>query len=92
MLRKLTRATLHRSMSTVSDGHGFKGVVFGLWNLVAAPQWTKHQNWEEENNIPVGTLQRLAAKPEGAMRGMLDGLIGTVEGILCTCYPVACRV
>ena len=95
-LTKLRRAVLQRGISTASSVHTFKGVVFGLWNIVAAPQWTKHEQWELENKIPAGTLKRLAAKQEGAMRGMLVGLIGTAEGFDCLCclrsllLPVFC--
>ena len=71
---------LVRPMSTTA--HGLKGVVFGL-PLVATPHWAKHESWELSNKLPAGTLQRLAARPQSAVRGMLGGMLGTTEGASC---------
>jgi hypothetical protein len=72
---------LARGMSTTT-AHGLKGVVFGL-SLVTTPHWAKHEPWELSKKLPAGTLQRLAARPQGAIRGMLGGMIGTTEGDAC---------
>ena len=60
--------------------HPFKGVIFGLWGVVASPTWSQHEAWEAVKSIPIGTFQRFADKPAGAMRKMLDGVVGTTQG------------
>jgi len=59
----------------------FKGVVFGLWGVVARPSFSKHEEaWEKLRQVPVGTFRRYAELEGGAIQSVLDGEIGTTEG------------
>lgn len=59
----------------------FKGVLFGLWGVVAKPSFSNHEEtWEKKNKLPIGTFRRHAEVEEGAIENVLEGKIGTTEG------------
>jgi len=63
------------------ESASFKGVMFGLWGIVARPSFSKHEEeFERKKKIPVGTFRRFTMVENGAIQRVLDGELGTTEG------------